>query len=121
MKFAAAVALLVAPLVLASAVPKLERKITYDGYKAYRIATHGDGKSVRGKLASFAAVPFNLNTDEHLDVAIPGDEVAAFESLGFETEVLHKDLGADIKEEGVFAPYQSESISLGTVHRTVQC
>ncbi|KAG7288151.1 hypothetical protein NEMBOFW57_007676 [Staphylotrichum longicolle] len=109
MKFTAAALLLVAPLALAGAVPKPERKITYDGYKAYRIATHGDAKSVKGKLASFAVVPFNLNTNEHFDVAIPGDEVAAFEALGFEAEVLHNDLGADIMTEGTFAPYQEVS------------
>ena len=109
MKFAtAAAALFLAPLSLASAVPKLERKITYDGYKVYRIATHHDAKSVKSKLASFAAVPFNHNTNEHLDVAIPGGEVAAFEALGFETEVMHEDLGADIREESTYAAYQGE-------------
>ena len=106
---AAAAALLLAPLGLASAVPKLERKITYDGYKVYRIATHHDAKSVKSKLASFAAVPFNHNTNEHLDVAIPGGEIAAFEALGFETEVMHEDLGADIREEGAYAAYQGKS------------
>ncbi len=108
MKFLSAAALLVAPLALAGAVPKLERKINYDGYKVYRISTHHEAESIKSKLASFAAVPFNRNTDEHLDVAIPGGEVAAFEALGFETEVMHEDLGADIREEGTFAAYEGE-------------
>ncbi|KAK3897671.1 putative carboxypeptidase precursor [Staphylotrichum tortipilum] len=111
MKFTAAAALLVAPLaVLASAVPKVERKITYDGYKAYRIATHNNAKSVTDKLAPLAVVPFNQNTRDHVDVVIPPSEIAAFEALGFEAEVLHEDLGADIREEAnSFAPYQEIS------------
>jgi len=109
MKFSAAAALLVAPLAaLAGAVPKVERKITYDGYKAYRIATHRDAKSVTDKLAPLAVVPYNQNTDDHVDVVIPPGTIAAFEALGFKAEVLHEDLGADIRAEGVFAPYQGE-------------
>jgi carboxypeptidase A4 len=108
MKFRLALALFVS-WDLASAVPRPERKITYDGYKAFRISTHHDAASVKQKLAPLAAVPFNLDTDEHLDVAISPEAIAAFEALGFETEVMHEDLGADIVEEGTFAPYDGKT------------
>jgi carboxypeptidase A4 len=101
-----AIVIYLAPLAVASAVPKLERTITYDGYKAFRISTHHDAAIIKKKLSPLAAVPFNLNTDEHLDVAIPPEEVTAFEALGLETEVIHENLGADIAEEGTFAPYE---------------
>ncbi|KAK3989033.1 putative carboxypeptidase precursor [Cladorrhinum sp. PSN332] len=98
--------LLLLPLAMASAVPR-ERKNTYTGYKAYSIATHHNPAAVKSKIAKFAAIPFNLDNDEHLDVAIPPEEIAAFEALGFETRILHEDLGADIAEEGKFATYES--------------
>ena len=97
--------LLFAPLALGVAVPG-SPKINYDGYKAYRIATHHDVAAVRTKIAPLKAVEFNLDTAEHLDIVVPPAEVAAFESLDLETEVLHEDLGADIAKEAEFAPYE---------------
>ncbi|CAP65163.1 uncharacterized protein PODANS_5_7330 [Podospora anserina S mat+] len=109
MKLSTAISLLAgaAPLVSAAAAPKLERKMNYDGYKAYSIATHHNPAAIKAKLTKFAAIPFNLDNDEHLDIAIPAEEVAAFEALGLETQLMHEDLGADIAEEGTFAPYTS--------------
>ncbi|KAK4223334.1 hypothetical protein QBC38DRAFT_53124 [Podospora fimiseda] len=98
--------LLVVPLALASAVPK-ERKQTYNGYKTYKIATHNNPAEVRAKIAKFAAIPFNTRDDVHLDVAVPPEEIAAFEALGLETTVLSEDLGADIAEEGPLVAYES--------------
>ncbi|KAK3313606.1 hypothetical protein B0H66DRAFT_577562 [Apodospora peruviana] len=100
---------LLVPLALAAAAPKLEKKVSYDGYKVFRISTHHDGAIIKEKLAPFAAVPFNLNTEEHLDVAIPPQDLAAFKALNLETEVLHENLGADIAEEGKFAAYDGPS------------
>ncbi|KAK3373218.1 hypothetical protein B0T24DRAFT_253180 [Lasiosphaeria ovina] len=105
MKLSSAVIGLLATLALGASVPKLEKKITYSGYRAFRIATHHDAALIKAKLAPLAAVPFNLDTSVHLDVAIPPEEIAAFEALGLETEVLHKDLGADIAAEGKFGTY----------------
>jgi hypothetical protein len=106
MRLLAAVAVLLGPLALATAVPQLEHRVSYDGYRVYRIATHHNAASVKAQLKGFATVPFNLDTDEHLDVAIPPGQISAFESLGLETEVMHEDLGADIAEEGSFAAYR---------------
>ncbi|KAF9873081.1 zinc carboxypeptidase a [Colletotrichum karsti] len=98
---------LVLPLASAAAITPLEKRITYDGFKAFRIATHNDPASIKAKIANIAAIPFNLDNSEHLDVAIPAEDVSKFEKLGLETQILHEDLGADIAEEGVFAPYES--------------
>lgn len=108
MKFLAALSL-VLPLASAAAVAPLEKKITYDGFKAFRISTHNDPASIKKKIANIAAIPFNLDNSEHLDVAIPAGDVSKFEELGLETSILHEDLGADIAEEGTFAPYKSKS------------
>ena len=71
MKFStAAVQILLAPLVLA-APSKFEKKVTYDGYKVFRIATHHDAAIIKEQLASLKAVNINLNDAEHLDVAVP--------------------------------------------------
>ena len=106
MKFTAA--LLLAPLALASAVPK-ERKVSYDGYKAVRIATHHNATAIKDALASLHTVPFNFNNDDHLDVAIAPEDLKTFEKLGLDTITIHEDLGKDIAEEAKgFAPYESE-------------
>ncbi|KAL2129922.1 hypothetical protein VTI74DRAFT_7139 [Chaetomium olivicolor] len=102
-------ALLLIPLALAAVVPKLDRKISYNGYKAYRITTGQDATSIKNKLAKFAAVQFNFDMSQHLDVAIAPDEIPAFESLGLRTEVMSEDLGVDITQEGAFAPYEKVS------------
>lgn len=107
MKFLAGLAL-VLPLASAAAVTPLEKKISYDGFKAFRISTHNDAASIKKKIANIAAIPFNLDNSEHLDVAIPAGDVSKFEKLGLETSVLHEDLGATIAEEGKFTPYESE-------------
>ncbi|GAB1314695.1 hypothetical protein MFIFM68171_04905 [Madurella fahalii] len=78
--------LLLVPLALAAAVPKTDSKISYNGYKAYRIATGQDATSIKNKLAK-----------------------SAFEALGLRTEVMSEDLGVDIAQEGAFAPYERVS------------
>ncbi|KAM7194412.1 hypothetical protein V8F20_007938 [Naviculisporaceae sp. PSN 640] len=106
MKLTSVVAqLLLAPLALAAAAPGVGKKITYDGYKVFRIATHHDAAEVKAQLKDLTAVPFNLNADEHLDIAIAPESLAAFNALELDSEVLHEDLGADIKEEAKFAAY----------------
>ncbi|KAK0715334.1 hypothetical protein B0H67DRAFT_239081 [Lasiosphaeris hirsuta] len=98
--------ILLAPLVLATAVPKQERKITYDGYKAFRISTEHDAAAVKEKLAGLSVVPFNFNTEEHLDIAIAPEDITAFEALNLTAEVMHEDLGADIAKHETFSAYE---------------
>src|ERR1041384_3258931 len=67
--FTTALLFAAAPTALASAVPQLERKMTYDGYKVFRISTHHNPAAIKSKISKFAAIPFNLDNNEHLDVA----------------------------------------------------
>lgn len=74
-------------------------KVDYDGYRVFRVATHHDASAVQDQIESFTTVLLNLDTSKHLDVAVAPEDVAAFEALDLETEVLHEDLGADITGE----------------------
>jgi len=103
--------LLLASVALGARVPGANGKITYDGYKAYRIHTGPNEAAVKSKVASLPAViNFNLDTAEHLDVVIPPKEVKAFEALKLDAVVLHEDLGADFREEANFAAYEGTRI-----------
>lgn len=93
-----------APLVSAAAVAR-DEKVTYDGYKVFRVATHHDPEVVRESIADLNAVSLNMDDNEHLDVAVAPSDVNTFEDLGLETEVMHEDLGADIAVESDFAEY----------------
>jgi len=107
-----AAALLFAQLALSTAVPKqLDNKVSYDGYKAFRIKTDHNSAAIESELLRLSVVPLNLDTDSHIDVAVAPQDVAAFEALKFATDVMHEDLGADIAKEAVFAPYEGQSKS----------
>ncbi|KAK5660608.1 hypothetical protein OQA88_13172 [Cercophora sp. LCS_1] len=108
MKFSAA-ALLLAPVALAAGVPKVGGKVSYDGFKAYRVSTKHDAAAIKDKLAPFSALQFNYDTEDHLDVAIAPKDVAAFEALELTTSVMSEDLGAEFAEEGKFAAYEGVS------------
>ncbi|KAK3681133.1 hypothetical protein B0T22DRAFT_502587 [Podospora appendiculata] len=101
--------ILLGPLALAGAVPKGESKITYGGYKAFRVATHNNPAAIKEKISKLSAVTYNIDNREHLDVAVPPQEIAAFEALKLEASVLHEDLGADIAKEGTVAAYEGVS------------
>ncbi|KAJ2907190.1 Metallocarboxypeptidase A-like protein [Zalerion maritima] len=73
--------------------------VTYDGYKVFRVPTHQDLEAVKGRISTLNTVSLNLDNKEHLDIAVAPADVTAFEDLGLKTEVLHKDLGADIAVE----------------------
>ncbi|KAK4206039.1 putative carboxypeptidase precursor [Rhypophila decipiens] len=97
--------LLLAPLALAAAAPKVNQKITYDGYKVFRISTHHDAAIVKDLLKPLTTVAMNLKDEEHLDVAIAPQDLDAFDALNLDAEVLHEDLGSDIKAESKFGTY----------------
>ena len=96
-------------LTLATAVPRLNRRVAYDGFKAFRIETD-DTAAVEEQLSRLSVVHYNLNA-AHIDVAVAPQDVPAFEALELKTEVIHEDLGADIAGEGVFGSYEGSSSS----------
>ena len=107
MKFLASPVIL-APLAAASAIPipsslrggfatvePRAEKVSYDGYRVYRVAINGAPTVIEQKLKSF----HTIHTRGHLEVAISPTEVDNFEGLGLEAELINNDLGRDIAVE----------------------
>ncbi|KAF3064114.1 hypothetical protein GL218_01793 [Daldinia childiae] len=100
--------LLVAPLTVAL---RLDRrgKVIYDGYKIFRVAPGDNVADFEARLESLEAIDLTHNhghiDEEHFDIAVPPENLSAFEGLNFTSEVLTEDLGVDIALEGEFAEY----------------
>lgn len=100
--------LLLAPLTVAL---RLDRrgKVVYDGYKIFRVAPGSDVAAFEAQLESLEAIDLTHNhghvEEEHFDVAVPPENLPAFEALNLPSQVLTEDLGADIALEGELAEY----------------
>lgn len=85
-----------------------EQRVSYDGYKAFSIATTEDGEPIRDKLSDLEFVALSVHeADDHFDVAIAPDSLSDFEALGLESTVISEDLGAEFAEESAFEDYYS--------------
>jgi murein tripeptide amidase MpaA len=84
---------------LAAAAPPPVQKVSYDGYKVYRVKTNGHADTIEAKLASVEHQTWNTNTGSHLDILVAPGQVGAFEALGLAHSVMHGDLGASISAE----------------------
>ncbi|KAF1973766.1 hypothetical protein BU23DRAFT_505937 [Bimuria novae-zelandiae CBS 107.79] len=108
MKF---LALSLAGLSLASAAA-VNGKVSYDGWKVYRV-TVGDNKaklsSVMDKL-QLSTWKGKVATSTVVDVPVPPTHVLEFEAAtqGYNTLVMHDDLGASIAGEEAFETYASD-------------
>lgn len=98
MKFFFAAPLLLS-LASAAALAPREEKITYDGFRVYRIATGDNLASVKDQLSGFSLQSWNLDVSKHMDFALSPDQIEKFEALGLDATVMHQDLGADIAAE----------------------
>uniref|UniRef100_A0A8H7KD47 Peptidase S53 activation domain-containing protein n=1 Tax=Bionectria ochroleuca TaxID=29856 RepID=A0A8H7KD47_BIOOC len=76
-------------------------RVSYDGFKVYRIWTHGRPADVRSKLDAGLASYERWNDDGlyHIDILVSPSEVSAFEALHLEHKILHEDLGASVQSE----------------------
>jgi len=88
---------LLAALASGIALPKPDF-ISYDGYKVFRVKTQGQLESIQEKLSSLSYDEWNRGPTQ-LDIAIPPDQLAAFEKLGLDSHCMHQDLGLSIEEE----------------------
>ena len=115
MKFLAPFSLL-APLAAVSAIPSSlhgpvtvtprAEKISYDGYRVYRVALNEAPAILEQKLKSF----HTIHSRSHIEVAIPPAEVQRFEDLGLDAELMNDDLGRDIAAESItIASYAAPS------------
>lgn len=84
-------------------------KVSYDGYKAFRIDTQGKYADVESAIAGLEFVSLSCEGDhKSLEVAIAPKSLDAFKKLGLKTTVLSEDVGAELASEGDFKPYRGE-------------
>lgn len=88
-------------------------RVSYDGYKAFSIATNEDVEKVRDQLSSFDYVSLGCEDghSDHLHIAIPPQSISDFKALGLQAAVTSDDLGADFAIEGAFEPYISSKVA----------
>lgn len=96
--------LLAAPL---AGALRLDRrgKVSYDGYKIFRVASEF-ADAVEAELEGLDALHL-MRTAQHFDVAVPPESIDSFHALNVVAEVVSEDIGADIALEGELTPYSS--------------
>jgi hypothetical protein len=97
MKFTLLTTIFTATLAAAAAPPV--KKVSYDGYKVYRVKTNGHPEAIEDKLSGVEYQEWNTNTGSHLDILVAPAQVGAFEALGLDHSVMHENLGASIDAE----------------------
>ncbi|KAF3016821.1 hypothetical protein E8E14_010595 [Neopestalotiopsis sp. 37M] len=75
-----------------------EGAVSYEGYKVFRIKTHGKTSAIREQLAPLSLDEWSHEVD-HVDVAVSPEQLSAFQQLGLETQVMHENLGDSIYTE----------------------
>jgi hypothetical protein len=80
-----------------------EEPVSYDGYKVFRVETHGNPSSVEAQLAGITYEQWNDESHTHLDILVGPEGVPTFEALGLDFSVMHEDLGASIAAESQVA------------------
>ncbi|KAI1477277.1 hypothetical protein F4774DRAFT_420169 [Daldinia eschscholtzii] len=90
-------------------------KVVYDGYKIFRVTPGESVADFEAQLESLEAIDLTHNhghvEEEHFDIAVPPENLSAFEGLNLTSEVLTDDLGADIALEGELAEYPGSELS----------
>ncbi|KAK5631477.1 hypothetical protein RRF57_007191 [Xylaria bambusicola] len=92
-------AFLAAVAACASAIPTSGLSSPYAGFKVFHVRTHGHPAAVQEKLSSITYEQWNRDINSHIDIVVAPDQLPAFEELGLEFDVMHKDLGASIAAE----------------------
>lgn len=97
-----------AALLLAGAASAIADRVSYDGFKVFRI--HSDGEEdLREKVADLNTVEMTCGHTDHLDVAIAPDDLEAFEKLGLEYDTIVEDLAVDLADEGVVESFYGKT------------
>lgn len=92
--------LVTAALSLLSSIPvwAAEGAVSYEGYKVFRIKTHGQTSAIREQLAPLSLDEWSHEID-HVDVAVSPEQLPGFQQLGLEAHVMHENLGDSIVAE----------------------
>jgi hypothetical protein len=115
MKYRMLVSSLFATLASAAIVPKAPMKVSYDGYKVVRLAVgHDDVEAVNELITGLDLTTWKgaPRAGAFADIVVAPEKIAQFDqkAAGFNTTIMHEDLGASIAEESKFPIYVSHGI-----------
>ncbi|KAM0560023.1 hypothetical protein ACHAPJ_003981 [Fusarium lateritium] len=97
-------------------LPFAAAKMSYNGWKAYKVDTSHSSKAVTSLLKDFNHVSLSCrHSQDALEVAISPEDLDAFEALDLNTTLLNDDLGVDIAKEGTFEAYHPTTKTQGLV------
>ncbi|KAL8926808.1 MAG: hypothetical protein Q9172_001624 [Xanthocarpia lactea] len=86
------------------------RKVNYDGYKVVRLSVGSSLSKVKSLIQDLSLSTWNggPEADAEVDIVVPADKVADFESgtKDLEKMVMHENLGASISEESDHSDYR---------------
>lgn len=102
----------VASLASAAVISAREDKVSYDGFKVFRINATDGIDDLRTKVATLSKTLALHGHADHLDVAVAPSEAEAFDAFGFAAEILDEDLGASIAAEGPLVSYEGSWLLL---------
>lgn len=105
-------AVLLASVAAANNLDVANSKVSYDGYKVFRVATHNEPEKVKAEVADVkSAVAMNVDVNEFLDIAVAREDVEQFKATvaGLDVTVINEDIGKDIKLEMDMAAYGGAS------------
>ena len=97
--------LLLIEFAIGTAVPQVERKVDYSGFKVLRLALSGKTADVEAKIEKLAAHVLNPGKTDHLDVVVSPDKADAIAALAVESTVITEDVGAALEEEGELSAF----------------
>lgn len=105
-------ALFVAVAVAAGVQPR-PAKLSYDGYKVFRVSVGRDVARVNDIVSHLGLTTWKgaPRAGAFADIVVPPTQLAGFhdEVAGLNVSTMHEDLGASIAEESAFHPYASMS------------
>ncbi|ORY68560.1 zinc carboxypeptidase [Pseudomassariella vexata] len=90
----------------ATVITGRDGKVSYDGYKVFRIEAADGIKALEETVADASLLPLHGHGD-HLDVAVSPDAADAFAALNLTSQLMVEDLGAAIATEGPIERYDS--------------
>ncbi|KAI0116791.1 zinc carboxypeptidase A [Daldinia grandis] len=83
--------------------------VSFEGFQVYRIDTSDDIADLKSTFDDLSIVELNHNHHHGsvatIDIAVPPEHVAVFDTLDFNTTTLSRNLGVDIATEGSLGSY----------------
>ncbi|KAI1765017.1 hypothetical protein GGR53DRAFT_289990 [Hypoxylon sp. FL1150] len=90
---------LVVSLAVGVAISPRTDVVSYDGFKVFRINTHGHPSAVTEKLSDISFEQWNGDVYKYLDILVSPDQIASFQELDLDYQVMHENLEDSIAAE----------------------